>query len=98
MNTVFGLNFFVFGILVLVVTMYFTKGVRDEGFEDVKQEAFFGTSPGTMVQLESTRSPFIDVNARPEQKMEDAIQASLTKKALLDMTESGSFDTHYASP
>jgi len=100
MDTVFGLNFFVFCIMVLVVTMYFTKGVRDEGFQDVKEEMKekFGTSPGTMVQLESTRSPFIDVNARPEQEMEDAIQAGLTKKAIMDMTESGSFDTHYASP
>lgn len=80
--------------------MYFTKGVRDEGFEDAskKKEAFFGTSPGTLIQLESTRSPFVDVNARPEQEIEDAIQSELTKKALLDMTESGSFDSHYASP
>lgn len=91
MDTVFGLNFFVFCIMVLVVVMYFTKGVRDEGFqgwkeekEEEKKEPFFGTSPGTMVQLEASRPP---VDAHPDQDARD----------IMNMPESGSFDTHYAS-
>lgn len=87
METVFGLNFFVFCILVLVVVMYFTKGVRDEGFEDAK-ETFFGTSPGTNVQLEASRAP----------KEVDSDKAEIpVQHDILDSTEAGSFDAHYAS-
>lgn len=44
---VFGINFFVFCIIVLTVVLCFTKDFRDEGF---------GMSPGTMDQLSSTRA------------------------------------------
>ena len=44
---VFGMNYFVFCILILIVVLYFTKEFRDEGF---------GMSPGTLVQLSSTRA------------------------------------------
>lgn len=97
-----GMNYFVFCFLMLVVVLYFTKDLRDEGF--------FGTSPGTMVQLASTRAPTsdnvglyaapikaqVDVNAKPNQAEEDLIQSKLTMKALLDMTESGSFQSGFA--
>jgi len=85
---------------MLVMVLYFTKDLRDEGF--------FGTSPGTMVQLASTRAPSVveryaapikdqvDVNAKPNQAEEDLIQSKLTMKALLDMTESGSFQSGFA--
>ena len=93
------MNYFVFCILMLFVVLYFTKDLRDEGF--------FGMSPGTMDQLASTRvSTFetfaqpindsIDVNAKPNQAEEDLIQSKLTMKALLDMTESGSFESGFA--
>jgi len=60
----------------------------------------FGMSPGTMDQLSSTRSPRfptrIDVNAKPDQPLEDLVQDRLTEKGLLDMTQPGSFTSDYA--
>jgi hypothetical protein len=109
MNTVFGLNFFVFCILALFLIMYFTKEIRDEGFfseEKKESEEPFGASPGTFDQLRSTSVPpqtgtevahMKDPNRRPEQEMEDMIQSNLTKKALLEMTESGMQGADYAS-
>lgn len=94
------MNYFVFCILMLFIVLYFTKDLRDEGF--------FGMSPGTMDQLASTSVPTIeerftqpmkhsvDVNAKPNQAEEDLIQSKLTMKALLDMTESGSFESGFA--
>jgi len=112
MNTVFGMNFFVFCFLVLIVVFYFSKEFRDKGlsgynlkmpFGADSQEAF-GTSPGTLDQLSSTRSPsaggrpdIIDPNRRPDQDLEDHIQANLTKKAIMEMTPPGSMDHDYAS-
>ena len=96
MNDVFGLNYFVFCILVLVAIMYFTRQLRYE----VEGKEHFGTSPGTMDQLASTRAPFTnpikDVNARPDQELEDHIQKNLTSKALMDMTDSGTFQSDFA--
>jgi len=82
MNNVFGLNYYVFCILVLIVVLYFTKNVRDEGF--------FGMSPGTMDQLSSTHaSTMNDV-------VENAVQASLIQRGISQMTESGYGDQHEA--
>ncbi len=58
MATVFGLNYYVFCVIVLLIVLYFTKNVRDEGF--------FGMSPGTLDQLSSTRVP--TMNNRIEQE------------------------------
>ena len=100
MHTIFGLNFFVFCILALTVILYFTNEMRNEDF---------GMSPGTMDQLVSTHVPAIvsepftaenkvvDVNRKPDQDMEDEIQKKLEKKAIMDMTEPGSFENQYAS-
>ena len=85
--------------------MYFTKEIRDEGFfSKDNQEEPFGASPGTFDQLRSTSVPPLtgttashDPNRRPEQEMEDMIQSNLTKKALMDMTESGMQGPDYAS-
>jgi hypothetical protein len=46
---VFGINYFVFCFLVLTLVLFFTKQMRDEGF--------FGMSPGVMDQLRSTSVP-----------------------------------------
>jgi len=81
-----GINFFVFGITVLAIVLYFTKEVRDEGFF-VSSEAF-GMSPGTMDQLSSTRVSNDDVD--------DIINDNLTKQGIINMTESGYNDTEYA--
>jgi len=95
MNDVFGLNYFVFCILVLVAVMYFTRQLRDEAFqgEEKKENAV------AMDQVPSEQAPSSqvkDVNARPDQELEDQIQKNLMKKALTDMTESGTFQSDFA--
>lgn len=62
MNSVLGLNYFVFCILVLILVLFFTRDVRDEGFDSIKDKSIkdksketFGMSPGTLDQLASTR-------------------------------------------
>jgi hypothetical protein len=97
------LSFFVVCLTVLVVVLYFSHSIRLEAFQ---QEAF-GMSPGTVDQMNSTRVPgvmqppilvdgFKDVNAKPDQAVQDAIQAQLAQKAIADMTMGGSFDSEYA--
>jgi hypothetical protein len=105
MQPVFGLNFFVFCFLVLIVVFYFSKEVRDGGLSGYSlkapfgsnSEEAFGTSPGTVDQLASTRPPqVIDPNRKPDQDLEDHIQDNLTKKAIMEMTPPGA-DDKYAS-
>lgn len=74
MATVFGLNYYVFCILVLLIVLYFTKNVRDEGFF---------VSPGTIDQLSSTSVP--SVNAI----VDTLIEAKVMQKGLKELTESG---------
>ena len=95
MSDVFGLNYFVFCILVLTAVMYFTRQLRDEAFEQEKKKEIVETAD----QVTSTDAPSNqakDVNARPDQELEDQIQKNLTKKALMDMTESGTFQSDFA--
>jgi len=108
MNSVLGMNFFVFCFLVLIVVFYFSKEARDNRlsghnlkspFGSDSAEAF-GTSPGTMDQLASTSVPksgIIDPNRKPDQDLEDHIQANLTSKAIMEMSPPGSNDSEYAS-
>lgn len=93
MNTVFGLNYFVFCLLLLIIVLYFTKDLRNDGY--LLQEPF--TSPGTMTQLDSTRvDNRIDVNRKPDQDLDDEIQKRLTEQGLLNMTDAGTFTSDYA--
>ncbi len=48
MRSIFGLNYFVFCITALILILYCTKDMRDEGF---------GMSPGTLVQLTTSHVP-----------------------------------------
>jgi hypothetical protein len=98
MNDVFGLNYFVFCILALVAIMYFTRQLRDEAFEAEEKKEHQGTSPEAMDQVPPTQAPsqVKDVNARPDQELEDHIQKNLTTKALMDLTESGTFQSDFA--
>lgn len=104
MSAIFGMNYFVFCILVLVVVLYFSKSIRDEGF--------FGMSPGTMDQLASTRAPstatlmsydpsnelsFTRQTTKLGEEVEDRIQKNLTEKGIMDMTESGYIQPDFAS-
>lgn len=84
---VFGINFFVFGIIVLAFVLYFTKEIRDEGFF-VSSEAF-GMSPGTMDQLSSTR-------VSKENDVDDIINDNLTRQGIINMTESGYDSSNYS--
>jgi hypothetical protein len=60
MNKVFGINICIFYITILVILLYYTKGVRDEGFfvspdvfdQMVSTETF--DNSGALTQLEST--------------------------------------------
>ena len=66
MRSIFGLNYFVFCITALILILYCTRDMRDEGFF-VTSAVFdqlastsveeFGMSPGVMDQLNSTRAP-----------------------------------------
>jgi hypothetical protein len=79
MNSVLGLNYFVFCILVLILVLFFTKDVRDEGFDSIKDKSdkndkddkkeMFGMSPGTMDQLSSTRVEMFE-NIKEESVLE----------------------------
>jgi len=64
MKDVFGLNFFVFCFIVLVIVLLFTKDMRNEAFFDntgaliqLASTEAFGMSPGTLTQLQSTSVP-----------------------------------------
>jgi hypothetical protein len=99
MNKIFGINFFVFCILTLIVIMYFTKEVRDEGFFDntgalvqLASTEAFGMSPGVIDQLSSTR-----VVSKREQDIDNEIYNNLTRQGIINMTESGYKGSEYAS-
>ena len=85
------LNLFVFCILTLVIVLYFTKKVRNEGFFDntgaliqLASSEAFGMSPGVMDQLSSTR-----VTSKREQEIENHLYNNLTEQGIINMTESG---------
>ncbi len=89
-----------FIVIILIIVLYYFKEIRDEGF--------FGTSPGTLVQLASTHVPkltydpqnelsFTRFSDKEDQEVEDKIQSNLIKKGLIDMTESGYYSNNFAS-
>ena len=94
------MNFIVFCLVVLIIVLYYSHDARQEGiFLSQRVKEGFGMSPGTLDQLRSTsmqRPILVDVNAKPDQPLEDDIQERLTKKALLDMTESAYDGGNYA--
>ena len=87
MHHIFGMNYFVFCFLVLALVLFFTKEVRDEGF--------YGMSPGTLDQLRSTSVPsFCPLPPMSTSMMNPQstplntfIQGNLEKKGIMDMTE-----------
>jgi len=98
-------HFILFCIIVLIIVLSYTKEIRDEGF--------FGMSPGVMDQLASTRSPFVGnmymsydpsnelsftrSTNKIDQEVEDLIQRNLTKQGIKEMTESGYAQNSYSS-
>ena len=106
MKSIFGVNYFAFCFVVLALVLIFTKDMRDEGFFDnsgayIQMEAdepFFGMSPGTFTQLQSTSVPsssscssLPSMNTSMMNPMSsplgDLIQNNLTKQGILNMTE-----------
>ena len=98
-------HFILFCVIVLILVLSFTKEIRDEGF--------FGMSPGVMDQLASTRVPFVGnmymsydpsnelsftrSSNKVDQEVEDLIQRNLTKQGIKEMTESGYEQKSYVS-
>ena len=94
METVFGLNFFVFCILVLIVVLYFSNEARYKKFEGINvHKSIADTS-------KAVHEPFVakqdDPNRKPDQDMYDQIQKNLTQKALIELTEPGQIGDQYA--
>ena len=93
MKAVFGINFFIFCILILFIVLYFTKEMRDEGFDNsgaliqLASSEAFGMSPGVMDQLSSTR-----VVSKREEDVDN-----LTRQGIINMTESGYKGSDFAS-
>jgi hypothetical protein len=90
MRHVFGLNYFIFCILVLVFVLFCTKEMRDEGFDNT----------GALVQLAASRvEPFLSGDALIQlensrtvntikQKEDEKIYNDLKKQGIINMTES----------
>jgi hypothetical protein len=76
----------------------FDQLASTEGFDNtgaliqLQSSEAFGTSPGTMTQLESTR-----VVSKREQDVDDEIYDNLTRQGIINMTESGYKGSDYAS-
>lgn len=99
MERVYGMNLLLFGILIMMVVLFFTREIRNEGFYDntgaliqLASSEAFGMSPGTMDQLASTR-----VVSRREEEIDDHIYDNLTRQGIINMTESGYDGSDYAS-
>jgi hypothetical protein len=105
MKDIFGVNYFAFCLIVLAVVLFFTKEMRDEGFFDntgaliqlASTEAFYGMSPGTLTQLQSTSVPSASsCSSLPPMStsmmnpmstpLGDLIQQNLTEQGIARMT------------
>jgi hypothetical protein len=98
MNNIFGINFYIFCISLLIITLYFTKSIRDTEyftspgvFDQLASTEAFGMSPGTIDQLASTR-----VVSEKEQELDNKIYNNLTLQGIINMTESGYKGSDYA--
>ena len=106
MKSIFGVNYFAFCFVVLALVLVFTTDMRNEAFFDnsgalqqlASTEAFFGMSPGTLTQLQSTSVPSSSscsslppMNTSMMNPMSsplgDLIQRNLTEQGILNMTE-----------
>lgn len=97
MNNVFGLNFFVFCLVILVITLFLSMKFRNEGFDNtgalinLMSTESFGMAPGVIDQMSSTR-----VLSNREQAIDDKIYDNLTRQGLINMTESGYKESDFA--
>lgn len=89
MNKVLVINLFLFYILILVIVLFLTREIRNEGFDNTgalvqlaSTEAFDNT--GALTQLNSTR-----VVSEREQDINQHLYDNLTRQGIMNMTESG---------
>ena len=85
-----SLSFFVFCLVVLVVVLYFSKSIRDEGF--------YGMSPGTLDQLQSTSLPETREADPTSRDVEEQIHQNLVKRDIANMTEVPSAEDEMGGP
>jgi len=81
MNKILGLNFFVFCILSLIIIL--SREVRNEGFFN---------NTGALSQLASTR-----VKSERDDNIDEHLYNNLTRKGIMDMTESGYKATEFVT-
>jgi hypothetical protein len=101
MNSVLGMNFFVFCFLALIVVFYFSKEARDNGLTGHNVKNPFGADSAEAFEANPVVAPVAvselkDPNRKPDQDLEDHIQSNLTQKAIMQMTPPGSDDSGYA--
>jgi len=97
MNSVLGMNFFVFCFLALIVVFYFSKEARDNGLTGHNVKNPFGSDSAEAFEAGPPAAPKSkDPNRKPDQDLEDHIQAKLTSNAISNMSPSGSDDSGYA--
>lgn len=112
MKSIFGVNYFAFCFVVLALVLVFTTDMRNEAFFDnggalqqlastnvplLHGEGFFGMSPGTLTQLQSTSVPSSSCSSLPPMNtsmmnpmsspLGDLIQRNLTEQGIFNMTE-----------
>ena len=105
MNSVLGMNFFVFCFLGLIVVFYFSKEARDNNLMGHNLKGSFGADSAEAFETSQddqsssahvSKSTITDPNRKPDQDLEDHIQANLTSKAIMEMSPPGSNDSGYA--
>jgi hypothetical protein len=99
MNSVLGMNYFVFCFLALIVVFYFSKEARDNQLAGHNVKAPFGADSAEAFEaspVSAADQKSKDPNRKPDQDLEDHIQANLTSKAIMEMSPSGSDDSGYA--
>ena len=99
------LQFILGCIVVLIIVLYFSSPIRNEAFgmSAGTMDQLASTHVPALIDSfadfakSDERRSLVDPNRKPEQAMENAIQANLAKKGIHDMTETTSYPREYAS-
>ena len=98
------LHFILGCIVILIIVLYFSTPIRNEAFgmspgtmdqlSSTRSPTFIPTLVDSFV--DTPKVNLKDPNRKPDQAMEDAIQANLAKQGTHDMTEITSYPRAYA--
>ena len=98
------LHFILGCIVILIIVLYFSTPIRNEAFgmspgtmdqlSSTRSPTFLPTLVDSFV--DTPKVNLKDPNRKPDQAMEDAIQANLAKQGIHDMTEITSYPRAYA--